>query len=265
MGDGDKKEAWLAFSSKLYELGKRLYDEADLIETDRGAADPKVIALTLLCRSLSHVEGAVAMIERGLIVEARTLTRCCYENLIWMEGLAAKGVEFVKQITGNEHAYKQLRGKVILEWASKQEAKPQYEEKLQAYMAELKEKHPGAKSNSFKATAASGVLKDTYVVYTQLSSDAAHPSAESLSRYITRTKISDTETTLNIDALPCPEGKEVLQTLEFACNALLSICVGANQVIGGLPSGKELAPMFENFLALRTGNAAGSFTSGHNS
>jgi hypothetical protein len=261
MGDVDKKEAWLAFASKLYELGKRLYDEADFIESKLGAADPKVIALTLLCRSMSHVEGAVAMIERGLIVEARTLTRCCYENLIWMDGLAGKGVEFVKQITGNEYAYKNLRGKVILEWAAKQEAKPQFEEKLRAYMAELKEKHPDAKPIGFKAIAASGVLKDTYVVYTQLSSDAAHPSAESLSRYITRTKVSDTETTLNINALPSPAGKEILQTLEFACSALLGICVGANQIIGDLPSGKELAPMFEELLALRKGNAANPFAS----
>ena len=251
MGDADKKEAWLAFSSRLYDLGKRLYDEADFVESHHGAADPKVIALTLLCRSMSHVEGAVAMIERGLVVEARTLTRCCYENLIWMAGLAEKGVEFVEKIAGNEYAYKKLRGKVVLEWASEQDANPQLEDRLVAYMAELKEKHPDAKPISFKATATSSVLKDAYVVYTQLSSDAAHPSAESLSRYITRTNVSDSETILNINALPSPEEKEILQTVEFACGALLGICTGANQIVGDLPSGKQLAPMFEEFIALR--------------
>lgn len=261
MPDGNKKEAWLTFASKLYELGKKLYDDADFVESEFGAADPKVIALTLLCRTMSHVEGTVAMIERGLIVEARTLTRCCYENLIWMDGLAGKGIEFVRQIVGNEYAYKNLRGKVILEWAAKQEARPHFEEKLEAYMAEIREKHRNAKPISFKATAASGVLKDSYVVYTQLSSDAAHPSAESLSRYITRTRVSDTETTLNVNALPSPEEEELLQTLEFMCNALLAICVGTNQIIGGLPSGKQLPPMFEEFTALRSGNAAKPTTS----
>lgn len=247
----DKKEPWLAFASRLYELGKKLYDEADFSEAEFGAADTKVIALTLLCRSMSHVEGTVAMIERGLIVEARVLTRCCYENLIWMDGLAATGVEFVKQIGSNEYAYKKLRGKVILEWASTQDAKPEFEEKLVAYMAELEEKQPKARPISFKATAAAGVLKDNYIIYTQLSSDAAHPSAESLSRHITRTTVSDTETTLNVIALPCPPTDEIVQTLDFICGALLGICVGVNQIIGGLPSGKELKPMLDELSSLR--------------
>ena len=98
------------------------------------------------------------------------------------------------------------------------------------------------------------MLKDAYVIYGQLSSDAAHPSAESLSRYITRNKVSEEESVLTVNALPEPEYAEVLQTLEFACSALLGICVGANQIIGGLPSGKKLEPMFEEFLALRKGN-----------
>ncbi len=255
MSDPDRTEAWLAFASKLYELGKRLYDEADFTESELGSADPKVIALTLLCRSMSNVEGAIAMIERGLIVEARTLSRCCYENLIWIDGLAAKGVEFVNQIVGNEYAYKKMRGKVILEWSSQRDAKPEFEGKLIAYMTELKEKHPNAKPISFKAAAAIGVLKDSYVVYSQLSSDAAHPSAESLSRYLTRTQVTDTETTLNVNALPSPEEGEILETLELICDALLGVCVGAAQIIGGLPSGKELAPLLEELVALRKSNA----------
>jgi hypothetical protein len=226
------------------------------MESEVGAADPKVVALALLCRTMSHVEGVVAMVERGLIVEARTLTRCCYENLIWIDGLANDGLGFVKKITGNDYAYKKLRGKVLLEWAVKQESKPHFEEKLQAYVDELKVTQPGAKPISFKTTAKEGVLKDAYIVYGQLSSDAAHPSVESLSRYISRTKVSETETMMNIHALPDPEPAEVLQTLEFACNALLGVCVGANQIIGGLPSGKQLAPMFEEYLALRKINAS---------
>ena len=178
MTDVDKKETWFAYAQKLHDLGVMLYGEADLIESELGAADPKVIALTLLCRTMSHVEGVVAMIDRGLIVEARTLTRCCYESLIWIDGLAKESVEFVKKITDNDYAYKKLRGKVLLEWAAKQDTKPAFEEKLQAYLEEIKTTQPKAKPISFKTTADAGVLKDAYVIYGQLSSDAAHPSAE---------------------------------------------------------------------------------------
>jgi len=251
-----KKEEWFAYAAKLHDLGGMLYGEADLIESHLGAADPKVIALTLLCRTMSHVEGVVAMIDRGLVVEARTLTRCCFENLIWIDGLAKEGVEFVKKITGNDYAYKKLRGKVLLEWAARQDAKPLFEEKLQAYLLGLETTQPKTNPISFKSTADAGVLKDSYIIYSQLSSDAAHPSAESLSRYLTRNKISEEESILTMSALPKPENGEVLQTLEFACSALLGICVGANQIIGGLPSGKKLAPMFDEFLTLRYRNFA---------
>jgi hypothetical protein len=251
MTDVDKKEAWLAYAQKLHQLGSALFGEADLIESERGAADPKMIALTLLGRTMSNVEGVVAMIDRGLMVEARTLTRCCYENLIWIDGLAKEGIEFVKKIAGHEYAYKKRRGKVLLEWAARQDAKPAFEENLQAYLAGLEKAEPKAKPISFKAAADAGLLKDTYIIYGQLSSDAAHPSAESLSRYLTREKVSDEETTLTANALPEPEHAEVLQTLEFACNAFLGICVGTNQIIGGLPSGRMLEGMFEEYLALR--------------
>jgi hypothetical protein len=247
----DKKEAWFAYAQKLHDLGRELYSEADLINTELGAADPSVIALTLLCRTLSHVEGTVAMIDRGLIVEARTLTRCCYENLIWIDGLAKEGAEFIKKIANHDLAYKKSRGKVLLEWAAKQDIRPAFEEKLQAYLAELKTSQPNTKPISFKVTADTGVLKDAYIIYGQLSSDAAHPSAESLSRYIIREKVSEQESILTLNALPEPKHAEMLQTLQFACNALLGVCVGTNQIIGGLPSGKRLESMFEEFLALR--------------
>ncbi len=41
-------EAWLALGHRLYEKGKAIFDHSDLIESDAGTADPKVVALTLL-------------------------------------------------------------------------------------------------------------------------------------------------------------------------------------------------------------------------
>ena len=87
--------------------------------------------------------------------------------------------------------------------------------------------------------------------YGELSSDAAHPSATSLSRHVKRTKVAGDETVLTIEAVPDPSTLEVNETLEFACSALIGICVGTNQILGGLNSGKQLEPVFQEFLSLR--------------
>ena len=155
MTDVDKKETWFAYAQKLHDLGVMTAKRTDRERARRRR--PQVIALTLLCRTMSHVEGVVAMIDRGLIVEVRTLTRCCYESLIWIDGLAKESVEFVKKITDNDYAYKKLRGKVLLEWAAKQDTKPAFEEKLQACLEEIKTTQPKAKPISFKTTADAGV------------------------------------------------------------------------------------------------------------
>lgn len=191
------KEEWLTATSELYELGKRLYQEADLIDSELGAADPKVIAITLLCRTMSHAEGVVAMVERGLVVEARILLRCCYENLIWIDGLAKDGSKFVQKIAGDELASRKRRGKNIRDWAEKQTVKPSFGQKLHSYVLNLESSHPKVRHINFKEISAEGALKDSYIIYLQLSSDAAHPSASSLSRYIHRD-----EENLHIRATP---------------------------------------------------------------
>jgi Family of unknown function (DUF5677) len=41
----------------------------------------------LMSRTLSNFRGVFTLIENGLVVEARILVRCCFENTFWMAGL----------------------------------------------------------------------------------------------------------------------------------------------------------------------------------
>jgi Family of unknown function (DUF5677) len=241
----EQKTKWFAHGDELLQHASALYSEGDLMETKYGASDPKVIAMTLLCRTVGNFRGALAMIDQKLIVEARTLTRSCVENLIFIDKLAKDGAKFVKEIEANEYKSKEMRGQVLAQWAAGQQTEPPFVKELHGYLKSIKGK-PKEMIN-VKATAQAGVLKDSYIIYSQLSSDAAHPSADSLSRYTQRN--SDGSLTIVADGIT--DDAEALQTLEFACSMLLGVCVGANQIIGGLPSGSKLEGMFQQFIALR--------------
>lgn len=59
--------------------------------------DPKVVALTLLARTLGAFGAAAMLIANDHVVEARTLARCAHENLFWVAALAKEGKAFVER------------------------------------------------------------------------------------------------------------------------------------------------------------------------
>jgi hypothetical protein len=94
----------LTFAQKLMDVGIGIIAGAK-VEIDREwARNPKVIALTLLSRSLGNLKGAIGMIHQNLVVEARSLTRLACENLICTGALAARGTRFVNDLVLDEAA-----------------------------------------------------------------------------------------------------------------------------------------------------------------
>jgi hypothetical protein len=189
----------------------------------------------------------MVLLKQGFIVEARTLIRCCFENLFWIGGLQATGAEFVKLIKEDEAASRARRGKWLLDWNERKEKRGQPFDaiKLQNYILDLQEAFPKPKLISPSIVAGSSLVRDAYIFYSQLSSDAAHPSAASLGRYI-----SHNEGALTLHADPKMRPEEAAETREFACNALLGVSVGANEICGGTTAGKELSALFDEYRIL---------------
>jgi hypothetical protein len=71
--------AWTALAEKIYKTGLGIFATANVQITQKGFADEKVLALTLLARTLSNMKGALLLTSEKRIVEARIITRCCYE------------------------------------------------------------------------------------------------------------------------------------------------------------------------------------------
>ena len=68
-----------------------LMDKCELVVTEQGMLHPRILALALLSRTLSNLKGVAILTERGLAVEARTLARCCYENLFMVGNACLEG------------------------------------------------------------------------------------------------------------------------------------------------------------------------------
>jgi hypothetical protein len=74
---------WTTLAADVRTAGIGICATANVPVEAKGFADKKVLALMLLARSMSNVKGALLLINAKQIVEARTITRCCLENLYW--------------------------------------------------------------------------------------------------------------------------------------------------------------------------------------
>jgi Family of unknown function (DUF5677) len=145
-----------------------------------------VIALALLARSLGNFNAIPLLLDVGLIIEARTLTRCIFENLFMQGGLAEWGDEFVQKMVDDAAKSRQSRGSWVLGFLDEQEGQSPYEEGLRETMDKLRELYPKPRAINFGEITKDGSLKNSYLWYKQLSSDAAHPCLEALTRHITK-------------------------------------------------------------------------------
>ena len=111
-----------------------------------------------------------------------SLTRCCFENLLWVGSLQAKGDEFVRAMFHDEARSRKARGEFILREAYQLDDKVQ--QRLRDQLRDISKKLPKQKSLSPKDVAEDSVLRHAYLIYAQLSADAGHPTFSSLNRYI---------------------------------------------------------------------------------
>jgi hypothetical protein len=241
-----RKTNWLGHAQHLADVALEIMSQCDRLDTTKGTRDPKVIALALLSRSLGHFKATIRLLEIGLTVEGRTLTRCIFENLFMQGGLAERGDEFVQKMIDDTAKSRQSRGSWVLDWLDEQEGESPYEEGLRETMGKLRALYPKPRAINFGEITKDGSLKNAYLWYKQLSSDAAHPSLEALTRHITK----EADGGLLVSVEPVASEKDILNTIEWACQALMGVIVGANQIAGPVKAGEKLSALCDEFIRL---------------
>jgi hypothetical protein len=83
------------------------------------ARDPKVIALTLLCRSICNFRAATLLIQQEHVVKAAALVRLLSENLLWLGALRESGSEFVKDMISDDRHKQKILGQLVMDLTTK--------------------------------------------------------------------------------------------------------------------------------------------------
>jgi hypothetical protein len=163
------------------------------------------------------------------IVEARTIARCCFENLFTIAALREGGQRFVSEMGEDDKASRKARAEFLIQQTGDMPG-TEWQPKLRAFIASLGKGQTKRKSLDPKRVAARGPLLKGYVYYSELSSDAAHPTLDALQRYLGHAQENgEPIRTIDIDPLISP--RERRMTLMMVCEALLGVCVGVMEIL----------------------------------
>jgi hypothetical protein len=147
------KSQWAELADTLGQTGLDILAGAPITVTEKRFADPKVLAIMLMSRTLSNFKGVFTLIESGLVVEARILVRCCFENAFWIAGLHAQGDKFVRKMLQDEMRSRHVRGELVL--SKKTQLLEHVEKRLREQLRSINKKWPDAKSLNPKDVALS--------------------------------------------------------------------------------------------------------------
>jgi hypothetical protein len=237
---------WNALAANVRDTGLQIFATAEVPRTHKGFADVRVLALTLLARTISKVKGAMILLDAMRIVEARTITRCCFENLFWAVGLIEEGEAFVGKMRDDDVSHRKALGQSI--FGTEIQLEEDVEARLRAFMKDINKRSSDTKMLLPKHVAQ--IRKDfekMYIFYGQLSGDSAHPSVTALKRYV----VPDTDSEEGgIDVEPVVSERELAETYEYLCMTSIGLCVAVNQIIGGTAGGAALNGIADRYADL---------------
>ncbi len=221
----DSITQWTALADKLMRLGYEVAGTAapEIQRNDDHRGDIRLMAVSLIARSLSNMRGTLTMTRDKRIVEARVLARCILENQFWAAGFAEDPDKFRQAMITQDLNKRGSSGQMLFETG---ELPDEIERKLRQWMRENKGWHK-AKSIDPKQVAKAAQVSDAYVFYNLLSSDA-HPTLHALNRYVIS---NDGREITDIDLDPDPSEQELAETVSLGCLGLIGVLVSGCKIL----------------------------------
>jgi len=241
-----KRQSAIAFSERLLGVAIDTVASSKVEITELGARDPKIVALALLCRTISNFKGAMVMVREDLIIEAQTLTRCCYENLIWIAALRDRGSQFVNDMLNDEAANRKTVGQNTLKLSSRAGANSEAADArlLRELIRQSEAQFPDGRKLHVDKTASGTAIELVYATYAQLSLGSAHPTITALGRHL-RSELEGNTRHFVIHVVPEVPEKQLLRTMRWACEAFLGVIVACNEMLGGTRMNDAIREAFE--------------------
>jgi hypothetical protein len=239
---------------KAFEHAQRLLDASinvvgatHIRPNEQRPRDPRVIALALLCRSISNFRAAIRLVQQEQVMEARALVRLLCENLLWLGALRERGSDFVNAIVSDDRYKQKVLAQITMKLTSKHggDVNSPDASTLRKIIKRLNE-NSDDKPLHADGIAAAGVVELAYVDYVRFSLEAVHCSATALSRHIARER-SETTDVLTISVIPNASSRDVFFTVLHGCSALSGAAVAANEIVGFTAASNEIAALAKKF------------------
>lgn len=250
-------DAWTTLAENIEDVATTLSEKADPNTRHNKDFYVRLWAIALLCRTVNNFTGMRLLLADGLIVEARTLARCCHENLFRMGYLVKERQKAVDEWLSDWDRSRKATGKDLLDWSRRHSKDAAANDEFDKFMAKLDAKKFD-RGLSLEGEAKAGGMGDAYIAYRMLSGDAAHPTAAVLYRHARE----EPDGSLMISGPTLPSGaNEDLDTIALGCKPLIFVCMGVNEILK-LGQGSKLFKLNKEHSALeRTtlslGRAAG--------
>jgi hypothetical protein len=184
------------------------------------ARDPKIVALTILCRSITNFRAAVLLVqqEHPHVLEAKALVRLLYENRLWLAALKEGGFEFVREMLDDEAFNRKALTELTLELNSTHggDVSGPAALKLRNLLKDQNQHFPKPKKLNARETAADGGVEMAYLEYIRLSLDAVHCSITALGHHLRGERVKGE---LVLSVVPRTSPAEELSTVLHACRA----------------------------------------------
>ena len=214
------------------------------------ARNPKVVAVTILCRSITNFRASLLLVQQQQVLEARVLARLMYENLLWLAALRERGAAFVQDMiedeASNRKALAEMTFKITATHGADTDAPGALQ--LRNIINNLKKQFPTTKKLHADKIAAVGAVGLSYVHYGQFSLDAVHCSVTALGRHLSSERTSQ-KSELVLSVIPHTPPGEVFSTVLHACRALMGAAVAANELLGFTAETGNLRALMAEFEA----------------
>jgi hypothetical protein len=162
-------------------------------------------------------------------------------------GLHAEGVEFAKRMIEDDRAGRKGRIRFTLETNTIFESLSDEMQKAVEESHGTMQEAPRVQFLKPRDASEKSAFKETYLVYSQFSGDAAHPTLAALARHWGPAG----DTISYFDIAPEPKEDELDETLHLTCIAVLGIMVVVNEMHGFTEAGKMLPALNGEFVTLQ--------------
>jgi len=235
---------WFTLAEDLNEVGQRQLQRGADTAVKVSSMDPVNIGVRLLIRTMSNFQGCCILIERGMAVEAQTLVRICYENGFWLAALVSNPEDAIRALKLDETKSQDSRAAAYLRMANKH-GNSTMQAKASHTFANRRARQKG------QALSPQGVAKladwePNYVFYKEISANSAHPSLNSLDRYLNR----DADGNWRGGFILGFETDHIGTTLNLGSFALISALAAFGQLMGPSDDDQVLFDLNERYATL---------------